>query len=48
MDYMQVGDTISVSYFDKNGKTQIKDIPLSEEQMFNWEYCKPYNLKNAD
>lgn len=48
LDYMQVGETISVSYFDKNGKTQIKEIPLEENQIFNWEYCKSYNIKKAD
>lgn len=48
MDYMQIGKTLSVSYFDKSGKTQVKNIPLNDDQMFNWEYCKPHNMAKAD
>ena len=39
LDYIQIGSNISVSYFDKNGKTKIKTIPLTEDQMFNWKTC---------
>lgn len=39
LDYIQVDDILSISYYDKNGKTQIKNLKLQPSQLFNWEYC---------
>ena len=48
MDYMQIGSTLSISYFGKDGKTHIKEILLDESQLFNWKYFDGYNIKRAD
>ena len=37
LDYIQTGSNLSVSYYDENGKTKIKTIPLTEDMMFNWK-----------
>lgn len=45
LDYIQIGKSISVSYYDKNGKTKIKTINLDESQMFNWKKCSKTDRK---
>lgn len=40
---MQIGDTISVSYYDKDGKTKIKNIHLDKSKLFNWKTCSEAN-----
>ena len=47
LDYIQIGDTISVSYYGKDGNTHIKNIPIPADQMFNWKYCSE-NSKDKD
>lgn len=39
LDYIQIGNKISVSYYGRDGKTHIKDIVVPDDQMFNWKYC---------
>lgn len=39
LDSIQVGRVLSVSYYDKDGKTKIKNIKLDDSQMFNWVEC---------
>lgn len=39
LDYIQQGNSISVSYYAADGKTHIETINLRDDQMFNWEVC---------
>lgn len=48
LDYIQIGQTISVSYYGKDGKTHIKDIQIPDDQFFNWKYCSSPNSKERD
>ena len=43
LDYIQTGDTISVSYYGKDGKTHFENIKLDKSQMFNWKECSDNN-----
>ncbi len=47
LDYIQTGDTISVSYYGKDGKTHFENIKLDKKQMFNWKECSD-NSPNRD
>lgn len=45
LDYIQQGNSISVSYYGKDGKTHIENIQLREDQMFNWKECYESSTK---
>ena len=38
---------LNVSYYDADGKVQIKEIPIPENEFFSWKECKPTD-RNAD